>query len=60
MFALKHRDEMPKCESGESRKKQTYGIWLNPKCFDNRQSATKPRIEERSETIPRGSRGISD
>lgn len=37
-------------ESGESRKKQLYGIRLNPKCLYNGQSATKPRIEEGSTT----------
>ena len=33
-------------------KTNVYGIWLNPKCFNNRQSAGKPRIEETSTTIP--------
>jgi len=37
-----------------------YNIWCKPKCFNNGQSAAKPRIEEGSTTIPYGSRIASD
>lgn len=50
---------MRKRDSGESGKKYVDGIWLNPKCCDSGQSASKPLIEEGSTTIPIGSRDIN-
>lgn len=47
---------MRKCKCCESRKNRLYGAWLNPKRLYNRQSAAKPRTEERPTTIPEGSR----
>ena len=47
---------MSKRDSYESRKNNAYGIWLNPKYYYNGESAAKPRIEEGSTTIPKGSR----
>ena len=41
-----------KCDGGESRKNILDGAWLNPKHYDNRQSAAKPE-KESSTTIPR-------
>lgn len=41
---------MAKLECYESRKNNVDGIWLNPKCFSNRQSAAKLRTEEGSTT----------
>ena len=35
-----------KRDGDESRKNLVYGIWLNPKCRNNGQSAAKPRIGE--------------
>ena len=49
---------MLKCECYESRKKYTYGAWLNPKQYYSGQSAGKLRTEETSTTIPYGSRAI--
>lgn len=43
---------MSKREGDESRKNLLYGIWINPKCYYNGQSATKLRIGESSTTIP--------
>lgn len=43
---------MPIRECDESRKNLLYGVWLKPKRFCNGRSATKPRIGERSTTIP--------
>lgn len=44
---------MPNRDGSESRKNQMHGIRLKPKCHGkNRQSATKPRTEESSTTIP--------
>jgi len=52
---------MPKRDGSESRKNNIDGIRLKPKCFPtesylrfffNGQSATKPRTEEGSTTIP--------
>ena len=41
-----------KCEGSESRKNILDGARLNPKHYDNRQSAAKPE-KESSTTIPR-------
>ena len=41
-----------KCDGGESRKNILDGARLNPKHYDNRQSAAKPE-KESSTTIPR-------
>ena len=49
---LQHRDEKLKCECYESRKNLLHGAWLNPKHYNNRQSAGKLRIGETSTTIP--------
>lgn len=46
---------MPGRDGGESKKKYVYSAWLNPKRWNNGQSAAKPRTEERSTTIPQGS-----
>lgn len=43
---------MIKCDGYESKKNLLDGARLNPKHYDNRQSATKLRIGERSTTIP--------
>ena len=51
---------MPIRECDESRKNLLYGVWLKPKRFCNGRSATKPRIGERSTTIPYGSTNTSD
>ena len=55
LYAPQRRHETVKREGDESRKKRADGIRLNPKCLYNGQSAAKPRIGERSTTIPRGS-----
>lgn len=44
------RDEMLRRDGRESRKKLWDGIWLNPKCHNNRSSAAKLRIGEGSTT----------
>ena len=41
-----------RCDGGESRKNILDGARLNPKHYDNRQSAAKPE-KESSTTIPR-------
>lgn len=33
LFELQHKDEMPKCDSDESRKNQIDGARLNPKLY---------------------------
>ncbi len=45
-----HKDEMPKCDGYESRKKRMDGARSNPKHRDNGQSAAKLRTGERSTT----------
>lgn len=53
--SLQRRHETVKRERGESRKKNAYGVWLNPKRCHNGQSAAKARTEQGSTTIPQGS-----
>lgn len=42
---------MRKCECDESRKKSQDGTWLNPKYYNNEQSASKFRIGKGSSAI---------
>lgn len=53
LVELQRKDEISlSVNGGESEENLLDGIRLNPKYYENGQSAAKPRIEEGSTTIP--------